>query len=203
MPRRALGRVPNVTGTAAEHTRPVGPDSIKRMSKNSLVPALSGVADVTALASKLCNPDQLMARLATLARPLVFTNGVFDVLHRGHVVYLEQARALGASLLVALNTDASARRLGKGPDRPLNNEVDRACVIAALACSAIVTWFDEDTPLELIARVKPDILVKGGDYDMTKLAETTVVQAYGGRALALPFVEGYSTTALVRKIRSV
>ena len=88
MPRRALGRVPNVTGTAAEHTRPVGPDSIKRMSKNSLVPALSGVADVTALASKLCNPDQLMARLATLARPLVFTNGVFDVLHRGHVVYL-------------------------------------------------------------------------------------------------------------------
>ncbi len=203
MPRRALGRVPNVTGTAAEHTRPVGPDSIKRMSKNSLVPALSGVADVTALASKLCNPDQLMARLATLARPLVFTNGVFDVLHRGHVVYLEQARALGASLLVALNTDASARRLGKGPDRPLNNEVDRACVIAALASSAIVTWFDEDTPLELIARVKPDILVKGGDYDMTKLAETTVVQAYGGRALALPFVEGYSTTALVRKIRSV
>ena len=203
MPRRALGRVPNVTGTAAEHTRPVGPDSIKHMSTHSLVPALSGVADVTALASKLCNPDQLVARLATLARPLVFTNGVFDVLHRGHVVYLEQARALGASLLVALNTDASARRLGKGPDRPLNNEGDRACVTAALASSAIVTWFDDGTPLELIARVRPDILVKGGDYGMTKLAETTVVQAYGGRALALPFVEGYSTTALVRKIRSV
>jgi rfaE bifunctional protein nucleotidyltransferase chain/domain len=115
-----------------------------------------------------------MARLATLARPLVFTNGVFDVLHRGHVVYLEQARALGASLLVALNTDASARRLGKGPDRPLNNEIDRACVIAALASSSIVTWFDEDTPIELIARVRPDILVKGGDYDMSKLAETAV-----------------------------
>ena len=203
MPRRALGRVANVTGAAAEHTRPVAPDSIKHMSKNSLVPALSGAAGATALASKLCDPDQLMARLATLARPWVFTNGVFDVLHRGHVVYLEQARALGASLLVALNTDVSARRLGKGPDRPLNNEVDRACVIAALASSSIVTWFDEDTPLELIARVRPDILVKGGDYDMAKLAETTVVQAYGGRALALPFVKGYSTTALVRKIRNV
>jgi len=172
------------------------------MPENSSIPAFSPPAGATALAEKLCGPDQLMARLATLARPLVFTNGVFDVLHRGHVVYLEQARALGASLLVALNTDASARRLGKGPDRPLNNEIDRACVIAALASSSIVTWFDEDTPIELIARVRPDVLVKGGDYDMSKLAETAVVQSYGGRALALPFVQGYSTTALVRKIRS-
>jgi len=154
------------------------------------------------LTAKLCAPDQLLARLDRLPRPLVFTNGVFDVLHRGHVMYLEQARALGASLLVALNTDASARRLGKGPDRPLNNEVDRACVVAALASSTLVTWFDEDTPLELIGLVRPDILVKGGDYDMAKLAETAVVQAYGGRALALPFVQGYSTTALVKKIRS-
>jgi rfaE bifunctional protein nucleotidyltransferase chain/domain len=154
------------------------------------------------LAGKLCAPDQLLARLAGIPRPLVFTNGVFDVLHRGHVMYLEQARALGASLLVALNTDASARRLGKGPDRPLNNEVDRACVVAALASSTLVTWFDEDTPLELIGLVRPEILVKGGDYDMAKLAETAVVQAYGGRALALPFVQGYSTTALVKKIRS-
>jgi rfaE bifunctional protein nucleotidyltransferase chain/domain len=172
------------------------------MSENSPIPAFAAAGDEVALMGKLCSIAQLSARLAVLPRPLVFTNGVFDVLHRGHVVYLEQARALGGSLLVALNSDASARRLGKGPDRPLNNEVDRACVIAALASSSLVTWFEEDTPLELIRQVRPDILVKGGDYDMAKLAETAVVQAYGGRALALPFVDGYSTTALVRKIRS-
>jgi len=117
------------------------------------------------------------------------------------VMYLAQARALGASLLVALNTDASARRLGKGPDRPLNNQSDRAFVMAALASTSLVTWFDEDTPLQLIAEVRPDILVKGGDYDMSVLAETRVVESYGGRALALPFVDGYSTTALVDKVR--
>lgn len=153
------------------------------------------------LTAKLCHPRDLLARVATLPRPLVFTNGVFDVLHRGHVMYLEQARALGASLLVALNTDASARRLGKGPDRPLNNEMDRACVMAALASSSLVTWFDEDTPLELIGLVRPDILVKGGDYDMAKLPESALVESWGGRAQALPFVAGYSTTALVTKIR--
>ncbi|HEX5698969.1 MAG TPA: D-glycero-beta-D-manno-heptose 1-phosphate adenylyltransferase [Rhodoferax sp.] len=156
----------------------------------------------SALTTKLCHPGDLAARVAALPRPLVFTNGVFDVLHRGHVVYLAQARALGASLVVALNTDASARRLGKGPDRPLNNEMDRAFVMAALTSSSLVTWFDEDTPLELIAQVRPDILVKGGDYDMDKLAETALVQSWGGRALALPFVAGYSTTALVKKIRN-
>lgn len=172
------------------------------MTKRFSVAAVAGPTPGVVLADKLCRPEQLAAWLATLARPLVFTNGVFDVLHRGHVMYLEQARALGASLLVAINTDASARRLGKGPDRPLNNEVDRACVIAALASSSLVTWFDEDTPLELIAQLRPDILVKGGDYDMSKLPETAVVQAYGGRALALPFVQGYSTTALVKKIKS-
>jgi rfaE bifunctional protein nucleotidyltransferase chain/domain len=133
--------------------------------------------------------------------PVVFTNGVFDVLHRGHATYLAQARALGASLVVAINSDASARRLGKGPDRPLNAEADRAVLIAALESVSLVTWFDEDTPLELIAEIRPDLLVKGGDYDMAKLAETQVVQAYGGRALAIPFVDGYSTTALVHKIR--
>ena len=153
------------------------------------------------LSGKICGPASLQARIRQLPRPLVFTNGVFDVLHRGHVMYLAQARALGASLVVALNTDASARRLGKGPDRPLNNEADRAFVMAALASTSLVTWFDEDTPLELITRIQPDILVKGGDYDMRQLAETPVVEAYGGRALALPFVDGYSTTALVRKIR--
>lgn len=172
------------------------------MPQTRPVYAFAPLPETILLADKLCRPDLLASRLAALPRPLIFTNGVFDVLHRGHVMYLEQARALGASLLVALNTDASARRLGKGPDRPLNNEVDRACVIAALASSSLVTWFDEDTPLELIRLVRPDILVKGGDYDMSKLAETAVVQAYGGRALALPFVQGYSTTALVKKIRN-
>ena len=116
-------------------------------------------------------------------------------------MYLAQARALGASLVVALNTDASARRLGKGPDRPLNNDADRAWVMAALASTSLVTWFDEDTPLALVDVLRPDILVKGGDYDMGKLAETRLVESYGGRALALPFLDGYSTTALVQKIR--
>ena len=153
------------------------------------------------LLHKLLRSDEEAARIAALPRPLVFTNGVFDILHRGHVSYLAAARALGGSLLVALNTDASARRLGKGPDRPLNNEADRAFVMAALAATSLVTWFEEDTPLALITQVRPDILVKGGDYDMAKLAETRVVESYGGRALALPFVDGYSTTALVRKIR--
>ena len=149
-------------------------------------PPISAVSGIAALTDKICAPAQLLACVAQLPRPLVFTNGVFDVLHRGHVLYLAQARALGASLLVALNTDASARRLGKGPDRPLNNEADRALVMAALAATSLVTWFDEDTPLALITQIKPDILVKGGDYDMSKLAETQVVQAYGGRVLALP-----------------
>jgi rfaE bifunctional protein nucleotidyltransferase chain/domain len=132
----------------------------------------------------------------------VFTNGVFDVLHRGHVVYLGQARALGGSLIVALNTDASARRLGKGADRPLNQERDRAIVMASQESIGLVTWFDEDTPLEVIGEIRPDVLVKGGDYDMSKLPETALVKTWGGRALALPFVSGYSTTKLVERIRA-
>jgi rfaE bifunctional protein nucleotidyltransferase chain/domain len=151
---------------------------------------------------KIAPLEDAAARMVTLPKPVVFTNGVFDVLHRGHATYLAQARALGGSLVVALNTDASARRLGKGPDRPLNNQQDRAVLMAALASSSLVTWFDEDTPTELIRALKPDILVKGGDYDMRKLAETAVVESYGGKALAIPFVDGYSTTALVKKIRS-
>ncbi len=154
-----------------------------------------------AFLDKLCARHDIGARLAILPRPLVFTNGVFDVMHRGHAIYLGQARALGASLVVALNTDASARRLGKGPDRPLNNEQDRAALMAALGAVDLVTWFDEDTPQALIAEIRPDILVKGGDYDMRKLPETALVESWGGHALALPFVDGYSTTALVRKIR--
>ena len=152
--------------------------------------------------NKLASRDEAMARIAALPRPVVFTNGVFDVLHRGHVTYLEQARALGGSLVVALNTDASSKKLGKGSDRPLNTELDRAVVMAALESVSLVTWFDEETPLKLIRQLKPDVLVKGGDYDMRQLPETAVVEAYGGRAVAIGFVEGYSTTALVTKIRA-
>jgi rfaE bifunctional protein nucleotidyltransferase chain/domain len=151
---------------------------------------------------KVCPPEALQSRLATLEKPLVMTNGVFDVVHRGHAVYLAQARAMGASLLVALNTDASARRLGKGPERPLNGLPDRAALLAAMAAVDLVTWFDEDTPQQLIAQVRPDWLVKGGDYDMSTLPETALVQSWGGQALALPFVAGFSTTALVRKIKA-
>ncbi len=154
-----------------------------------------------AFLQKIASREDALRRMAALPGPVVFTNGVFDVLHRGHATYLAQARALGGSLVVALNTDASARRLGKGPERPLNNEQDRAAMMAALESVSLVTWFDEDTPLALISELKPDILVKGGDYDMRKLAETQVVESYGGKALAIAFVDGYSTTALVNKIR--
>ena len=140
-------------------------------------------------------------RVGQLPRPLVFTNGVFDVLHRGHATYLAQARALGASLVVGLNTDASARRLGKGPERPLNGQLDRAVLLAALESVSLVTWFDEDTPLQLLGELRPDIYAKGGDYDMRMLAETPLVESYGGRAVAIAFVDGYSTTGLVRRIR--
>ena len=150
---------------------------------------------------KMSSRADALQRISLLPRPVVFTNGVFDVLHRGHVSYLANARALGGSLVVGLNTDASARRLGKAPDRPLNNQQDRAVLLAALESVSLVTWFDEDTPLELIGELRPDVLVKGGDYDMDKLAETALVKSYGGKALALPFVDGYSTTALVKKIR--
>ena len=150
---------------------------------------------------KIVSRAEAAKRLAALPHPIVFTNGVFDVLHCGHVSYLAKARTLGASLVVALNTDASVRRLGKGPDRPLNNEQDRAVVMAALESVGLVTWFDEDTPLQIITELRPDILVKGGDYDMGKLAETAVVQSYGGKALAIAFVDGYSTSALVDRIR--
>lgn len=134
-------------------------------------------------------------------RPLVFTNGVFDVLHRGHVAYLAVARELGAALLVAVNSDSSARQLGKGPDRPLNGELDRVTVVAALESVSFVTTFDEPTPCELLQRCRPDVYVKGGDYDMETLEETRLMRSWGGRSLAIPFVAGYSTTALVQRIR--
>lgn len=151
---------------------------------------------------KIVQGDALDARVAGLPRPLVFTNGVFDILHRGHVTYLAAARALGASLMVGLNTDSSVRLLGKGDDRPLNPQDDRAAVLAALESVDLVAFFSEQTPVDLIARVRPDIYVKGGDYDMDTLAETALVRSWGGRAQAIPLISGRSTTALVRRIRA-
>jgi rfaE bifunctional protein nucleotidyltransferase chain/domain len=153
-------------------------------------------------AAKLCPHDELARRVAALPQPVVFTNGVFDILHRGHVTYLAQARALGASLVLGLNSDASARLLGKGPDRPLNSELDRACVLAALESVSLVTLFDQATPCQLMEQMRPQIYVKGGDYDIERLEETRLVRSWGGQAHALSFVDGYSTTALVRRIRA-
>ena len=137
-----------------------------------------------------------------LMRPLVFTNGVFDILHRGHVTYLDAAAALGKTLIVAVNTDESVRRLGKGDDRPLNSQEDRAAVLAALESVSYVTYFDEDTPYQLIQLLRPDVIVKGGDYNMATLPETELVESWGGKAVAIPFEFQRSTTKLVKKIRA-
>lgn len=153
------------------------------------------------LERKIVLPDDLDGHLSALARPWVFTNGVFDLLHRGHVGYLCAASELGASLIVAINTDASARRLGKGPDRPLNTAADRAWVLAGLAAVTCVTFFDTPTPVPLIARLRPDVYVKGGDYDMDRLEEARLVRSWGGHAQALRFFEGYSTTLLAQRLR--
>lgn len=159
-----------------------------------------------AFAGKLCAPDALAARVAALPRPLVFTNGCFDILHRGHVTYLAQARALGASLVVAANSDASVRRLGKGTrgdERPVNVLDDRMAVLAALECVSLVTWFEEDTPLARILDCRPDILVKGGDWAVDKIVGAAEVQGWGGQVHSIPFVHERSTTALLEKIRKL
>jgi D-glycero-beta-D-manno-heptose 1-phosphate adenylyltransferase len=155
-----------------------------------------------AFESKICPPDSIGERLSTLAHPRVFTNGVFDLLHRGHVTYLAQARALGSSLVVALNTDASARRLGKGVDRPLNALEDRLAVVAALESVDLVTWFDDDTPLTLINTCRPDVLVKGGDWKPADIVGGPEVRSWGGTVRAIPFLHERSTTALVERIRT-
>lgn len=153
---------------------------------------------------KILSPEQVLNKLATgeLQRPLIFTNGVFDILHRGHVTYLEAAKALGASLVVAVNTDESVKRLGKAPDRPFNTMEDRRALLAALASTDAVTYFAEDTPYELIDKLRPDVIVKGGDYDMSKLPETALVHQWGGKAVAIEFEHDRSTTALVKKIKA-
>ena len=162
------------------------------------------MSQAVGFADKLCEAAKALTRVQALRHlgPVVFTNGVFDVLHRGHATYLEQARTLGASLVVGVNTDASAKRLGKGPERPLNSQQDRALLLAALASVSLVTWFDEDTPVQLIEFLRPDVYVKGGDYDMEVLQETVTVRSWGGHAVSIPFVSGYSTSALVTKIQS-
>jgi rfaE bifunctional protein nucleotidyltransferase chain/domain len=156
---------------------------------------------VSLFARKIVSREQLARAAAALARPLVLTNGVFDILHRGHVTYLEQARAQGAALVVAVNSDRSVRQLGKGPDRPINPDADRAWVLAALQSVDLVTIFDEQVPLPVLELVRPDIYVKGGDYDMDTIEEARLVRSWGGTALALPFVPGHSTTGTVNRLR--
>jgi len=151
--------------------------------------------------AKICSPADLVGRASALPRPLVFTNGVFDILHRGHVAYLAQARALGAGLIVALNADESARRLGKGEGRPVNPLADRLAVIAALEATSLVTWFDDDTPLDLILKLKPDVLVKGGDWRPQDIVGAREVESWGGSVRSIPFVHERSTTELLAKIR--
>jgi rfaE bifunctional protein nucleotidyltransferase chain/domain len=151
--------------------------------------------------AKIRDPAALERWIAALARPLVFTNGVFDILHRGHVTYLARARHHGAALLVALNADASVRRLGKGADRPLNALADRLAVLAALECVDAVTWFDEDTPEALIAACRPQVLVKGGDWAVERIVGAAGVLARGGQVISIPFEHERSTTRLLERIR--
>ena len=150
---------------------------------------------------KIRPPESLARGIAGATRPLVFTNGVFDILHRGHAAYLAQARALGAALVVAVNSDASVKRLDKGSDRPMNGLADRIAVVAALEAVDFVTWFEEDTPLALVQSVRPDVLVKGGDWPVEKIVGAAEVLARGGRVVSIAFEHERSTTALVQRIR--
>jgi len=153
-------------------------------------------------AAKLMSHDAALAWRKSLPGSLIFTNGVFDLLHPGHVEYLEAARALGSHLLVAVNTDRSARALAKGSGRPVADERARARVLAGLAAVDAVVLFDEPTPLGLIIALAPDVLVKGGDYTRDAIAGADEVEAAGGRVVTIPFVTGYSTTALVERCRA-
>jgi rfaE bifunctional protein nucleotidyltransferase chain/domain len=152
--------------------------------------------------NKISTRAALEERVAQLPKPVVLTNGVFDILHRGHVTYLAQARAHGASLVVAVNTDASVKRLGKGDDRPINSCEDRMAILAALEAVSLVVPFDEDTALEVVRQARPDIYAKGGDYDMAAIPEGKAVLAYGGRAIAIDFEHDRSTTRLLSKVRT-
>ncbi len=150
---------------------------------------------------KICPPGELPARLSELSRPMVFTNGVFDLLHRGHATYLADSRALGSSLVVALNSDESVRRLGKGPGRPINTLDDRVALMAALESVSVATWFEQDTPLDLILSCRPDILVKGGDWPIERIVGGREVASWGGKVVSIPFRFERSTTSLISRIR--
>lgn len=152
---------------------------------------------------KIIEPYELDERISKLARPLVFTNGCFDILHRGHVTYLAQARRMGLSMIVALNTDASVKRQGKGDDRPMNDLANRMAVIASLQSVDYVTYFDEDTPLNLILKIMPDILVKGGDWKTSDIVGSSEVLSSGGKVYSIPFQYQTSTTKLIKQIRQV
>ena len=152
--------------------------------------------------AKICIANDLAARIANLPRPLVFTNGVFDILHRGHASYLAQAKELGASLVLGVNSDASVKMLGKGDDRPINTQADRQALLAALASVDLVVLFTEQTPVNLITHIRPDIYVKGGDYEIDTLEEANLVKSWGGKAIAIPFLYERSTTTLLGKIRA-
>jgi D-glycero-beta-D-manno-heptose 1-phosphate adenylyltransferase len=159
------------------------------------------LAAAPGFAAKIATAETRARQIAALRRPMVFTNGVFDILHRGHVTYLAQAREQGASLVVAVNTDASVKRLGKGDDRPINACEDRMAILAALEAVSMVVPFDEDTALEVVQQAQPDVYVKGGDYDMTAIPEGRAVAAYGGRAVAIDFEHDRSTSKLLSKVR--
>jgi rfaE bifunctional protein nucleotidyltransferase chain/domain len=151
---------------------------------------------------KLCTPGELAERVAQLPRPRVFTNGCFDILHRGHVTYLAEARALGAALIVAVNSDDSVRRQGKGDDRPINRLEDRMALLAALESVSLVVGFDADTPRDLILAIRPDVLVKGGDWSVDRIVGAKDVIGWGGSVHSIPFRHDTSTTALLARIRS-
>ena len=165
------------------------------------VQSVQGMHAAPLFESKLCARSELAARARALPRPLVFTNGVFDLLHRGHVTYLAQARALGASLIIGVNSDASVKRLGKGDDRPVNTEADRMAVLAALECASLVVCFTEDTPLEALRAARPDVLVKGGDWTPDKMVGASDVASWGGSVHSIPFLFERSTTAMLNKVR--
>lgn len=155
-----------------------------------------------AFESKIVTPEDAPRVAATLAAPLVFTNGVFDLLHRGHVTYLARARERGGALIVALNDDASVRRLGKGVDRPINRLEDRLAVIASLESVSMVTWFSDDTPLHLIQGISPQVLVKGGDWSLDRIVGADWVRERGGEVLSIAFEHERSTTAMLQRIRA-
>lgn len=171
-----------------------------------LIPRERALAETISMPNfeqKMCERADLAERVRQLKKPVVLTNGVFDLLHRGHVTYLAQARALGATLVVAVNTDASVRRLGKGSDRPINTCEDRMAVIAALEAVDLVVAFDEETALETVEVARPEIYVKGGDYTMDQIPEGKAVLAYGGQVHAIAFEHDRSTTKTLAKLRSV